>query len=378
MCSPTPRAQRRGAVPTRARHGVVATLLLLQLASRVDAWSAPGRGRVGVGSHRRGGCGSRRRPVRLRLTSDYVEQLFQDFSETFEERLEELEYGSRAGTGHPSLPSRGRQQHSNAAKSHPLSSRGRQQHVRGRSTRHPGGVAATRRGRFGSRGALADVAIRRYAAPAFVAEAARNRTAARGELYDSCLDVGCGTGLAGPKLRPVVASLDGVDLSSKMAKIRADGSARRLSDPDAAAAAAPPPRTTIAQAALAEELVFEDGDTQKPPVRADAAVRKATKWPTVYDRVAVGDLLHLDDALPPRTYDLVVSADVLCYFGPLDEVLECLAERTAPGGDLIFSVETLLEGDTPRGRRRGMVPPRTGAGLTAATVARVSTRRRRR
>ena len=162
------------------------------------------------------------------------------------------------------------------------------------------------------------LALLEYAAPARVAEAARERSAARGAAYGPCLDAGCGTGLAGHGLRggnaSVVASLDGIDLSPKMA-------------------------------AKAEELCYDDRGVSFPPTRADAAARKATGWQTVYDRVVVGDLLRLDEALPGAAYDLVVSADVLCYFGALDGVLQSLAAKTKPGGDIILTVETLKEGD---------------------------------
>lgn len=65
----------------------------------------------------------------------------------------------------------------------------------------------------------------------------------------------------------------------------------------------------------------------------------------MYRRVETGNLLKLDECSLDAQYKLVVSADVLCYFGALDEVLTALAAKTAPGGDLIFTVETLNEGD---------------------------------
>ena len=51
----------------------------------------------------------------------------------------------------------------------------------------------------------------------------------------------------------------------------------------------------------------------------------------------------LDDCGLDAQYELVVSADVLCYFGDLKGVLSALAAKTAPGGDLIFTVETCVE-----------------------------------
>ena len=152
-----------------------------------------------------------------------------------------------------------------------------------------------------------------YCAPAKVAEAAINATAHRGKKYASALDAGCGTGLAGLELRDaaVRGPLDGVDLSAKMAEY------------------------------AAELCTTDDGKVE----RADAATRKATGWETVYRRVETGNLLQLDDCFLDKQYELVVSADVLCYFGDLRDVLGALAAKTAPGGDLIFTVETLSEGD---------------------------------
>ena len=152
-----------------------------------------------------------------------------------------------------------------------------------------------------------------YCAPAKVAEAAINATAHRGMKYASALDAGCGTGLAGLELRDAVrGALDGVDLSSKMAEY-------------------------AAELCLTDDGAFE---------RADAATRKAVGWETIYRRVETGNLLQLDKCGLDAQYELVVSADVLCYFGDLRDVLGALAAKTAPGGDLIFTVET-LRGNQP-------------------------------
>ena len=132
-----------------------------------------------------------------------------------------------------------------------------------------------------------------------MAEAAINATAHRGK-YASALDAGCGTGLAGlPSCATPWKDID-VDLSSKWPEY------------------------------AAELCSTDDGKIE----RADAATRKATE---------------LGDGLPPRRdgqpaaarddceldaqYELVVSADVLCYFGDLRDVLGALAAKTAPGGD---------------------------------------------
>ena len=71
----------------------------------------------------------------------------------------------------------------------------------------------------------------------------------------------------------------------------------------------------------AELCTTDDGKVE----RADAATRKATGWETVYRRVETGNLLQLDKCGLDAQYELVVSADVLCYFGDLKGVLSALA-----------------------------------------------------
>ena len=44
----------------------------------------------------------------------------------------------------------------------------------------------------------------------------------------------------------------------------------------------------------------------------------------------------------PAKWRLILAADLLCYFGALDEMLGAVRERLRPGGRFIFSVEELL------------------------------------
>ncbi len=96
------------------------------------------------------------------------------------------------------------------------------------------------------------------------------------------LDAGCGTGLCAPFLLPYAKRLDGVDLSSNM----------------------------LAKAA-------ERGGYDK------LEEAELTAW------------LGQQSA----AYDLIVSADTLCYFGALDDVLAACAKALRPNGTLIFTVE---------------------------------------
>lgn len=124
-----------------------------------------------------------------------------------------------------------------------------------------------------------------YRAPALVAAAVERACGAPQGRLIVC-DAGCGTGLCGPLLAPYKAQLTGVDLSDGMlAKARPRGCYDAL-------------------------------------VRAELTAFLATH---------------------PRCFDLVVSADTLCYFGALEEVLQAAAAALQEGGFLVFSVEAASE-----------------------------------
>lgn len=169
----------------------------------------------------------------------------------------------------------------------------------------------------------------KYCAPENVARAAAGRIAndRDGKPYASALDAGCGTGLAGPPLRELVTGpLVGIDLSPKMAE-------------------------------LAAELVVDDGPTLRRCSETARLAYGSDAPDRLYDGVFTADLLQLSDAkfvdgfghgveeIQAEPCDLVVSADVLCYFGAVDEVLKVFADRTAKGGDVIFTTETMNSGD---------------------------------
>jgi len=97
------------------------------------------------------------------------------------------------------------------------------------------------------------------------------------------LDLGCGTGLCGPLFRPVARRMVGVDLSSRML--------------------------------------------------AKAAVRDC------YEQLNFGELTAYLMACRER-FDLVLAADVLCYFGALSAVFKGVRDVLAARGRFIFSVES--------------------------------------
>lgn len=99
---------------------------------------------------------------------------------------------------------------------------------------------------------------------------------------DAALDLGCGTGLCGPLLRPLAGRLVGVDLSGNMVeRARATG-------------------------------CYDD------VVQADAV-----------------EFLRGHDA----AFDLLVAADVLVYIGALEELFAAAARALRPGGRFCFTVE---------------------------------------
>jgi predicted TPR repeat methyltransferase len=130
-----------------------------------------------------------------------------------------------------------------------------------------------------------------YKAPALVAEAVRE-TLSPSESTLDVLDAGCGTGLAGPLLRPYARRLVGLDLSKHMLGL--------------------------------------------------------AKGRACYDELVQSDLTeHLD--LHEGAYDLIAAVDTLCYFGDLHEVVRACAGALRPGGNLVFTVELSEPGTAPSG-----------------------------
>jgi predicted TPR repeat methyltransferase len=136
-----------------------------------------------------------------------------------------------------------------------------------------------------------------YRAPNLIAEALSTLVPTPNVNLD-ILDAGCGTGLCGPLLRPYARKLVGVDLSAKMLT-KADG--RKTYD--------------------------------------DLVKYELTEF-----------LSHQSEA-----FDVIASADTLCYFGDLEPVLQAVAKALKPDGLLIFTLEDARENTTnyelnPHGR----------------------------
>jgi predicted TPR repeat methyltransferase len=128
-----------------------------------------------------------------------------------------------------------------------------------------------------------------YQAPQLIATALKSIAELPSSGLD-VLDIGCGTGLCGPLLRPRAARLVGVDLSAGMLD--------------------------------------------------KARQRKC------YDALHQAELTTFLSTAKAN-WDLIVSADTLCYLGDLEPVFAAAKKALRPGGVLAFTVEALEEDDKP-------------------------------
>ena len=110
-----------------------------------------------------------------------------------------------------------------------------------------------------------------------------------GRRYARALDLGCGTGLAGPAVRAFAHRLEGVDLSPKM----------------------------IAQA----------------------------ERRSVYDALFVGEAVAFLQGADSGAYDCLVAADVLVYLGDLRPLFAAAARAMAHGAPFVFTVEDFWTGE---------------------------------
>lgn len=111
-----------------------------------------------------------------------------------------------------------------------------------------------------------------------------NGVATRGLKWLDILDLGCGRGAMGSQLKPLANFVTGVDLSEKAIK---------------------------------------------------TAIREG--W---YDDIRHGDAVTVVKAMLPNSFDLVVAADMVPYFGDLGDLFRTIAAVTRPGGLVAFNVDS--------------------------------------
>jgi predicted TPR repeat methyltransferase len=124
-----------------------------------------------------------------------------------------------------------------------------------------------------------------YRAPQLVADALAAALPAPQRQFDIA-DLGCGTGLCGPLVQGWARRLVGCDLSAGM--------------------------------------------LDKARVRG------------LYDELQKAELVQFL-VERPAAFDLLISADTLCYFGDLTAMLDAATHSLRPGGTLVFTVEALPE-----------------------------------
>ena len=130
-----------------------------------------------------------------------------------------------------------------------------------------------------------------YRAPELVAGALAARLPTPARQFDIA-DLGCGTGLCGPLLAPWARRLTGCDLVG--------------------------------------------GDARPSPSGAPSTT--SSRRPSWCSSCAPA----------PAAFDVVVSADTLCYFGALDGVVEAARSALRAGGQIVFTVEAEREEDESR------------------------------
>ena len=172
----------------------------------------------------------------------------------------------------------------------------------------------------------AQLATLKYCAPELVADALRAALPAPSAQFDIA-DLGCGTGLCGPLLRPWARTLVGCDLSGAMLE------------------------------------------------RAGARA--------AYDTLLKAELVQFM-AERPGAFDVLVSADTLIYFGELAPVFAAAHAALRPGGTLVFTLESLPDTSpddyqlTESGRfahtRAGIAARLAAASFAAPTIAPASPR----
>lgn len=163
-----------------------------------------------------------------------------------------------------------------------------------------------------------------YQVPLLVGQAARNQR----KTYKAVLDAGCGTGLAGRHLRPLVPNgpMIGVDASQKMLDI-------------------------AGECTLSRGCGLEFSDKEKAHASKDSPLYNGLLAMDLEEMSVENTLYSVKEGDGMLGFDLVVAADVLVYFGRLDDVLAGFAAVSAPGATLIVSCERTTSDEAPLGWR---------------------------
>ncbi|KAG7338698.1 methyltransferase and TPR repeat domain containing protein [Nitzschia inconspicua] len=176
-----------------------------------------------------------------------------------------------------------------------------------------------------------------YRVPQLIGEAVRKSIVekAASDGFTAVLDAGCGTGLAGRYLRPMIKEVRppgimvGVDASPKMLDIAANC-------------------TRTFGCGLQASTAHGNNESD---------LQQSNRRP-LYDRLLQMDLEDMTlantlNGFSQKNFDLIVAADVLVYFGSLEKILKVFASlcNDSDPSWLIFSCERALPEETPLGFR---------------------------
>jgi predicted TPR repeat methyltransferase len=169
-----------------------------------------------------------------------------------------------------------------------------------------------------------------YKVPSLVGNLTRQFLRLPQQQFQNALDAGSGTGLAGRYLRPMVEhNLVGVDASPKMLDIAA--------------------KCTRSVGCGLDDSNANEIDKKKDdrPLYNDLIVMDL-------EEMTISNTLHRNNHhkdINMTGFDLIVAADVLVYFGSLENLLKTFATVSEPGAVLVFSCEKATEEEAPLGWR---------------------------
>ena len=171
-----------------------------------------------------------------------------------------------------------------------------------------------------------------YKVPELVGEVVQHISAKRDPpSFNTILDAGCGTGLAGRFLRSHLTTdgvMIGVDASQKMLDVAA--------------------KCTI-HSGCGIDLNHEN--VAKLGINDDQPLYDSLLQMDLEDMTIENTFQDIDDAKNIIDFEMITAADVLVYFGSLENILKVYSELSVPGAILIFTCEKAIEEEAPLGWR---------------------------
>lgn len=175
---------------------------------------------------------------------------------------------------------------------------------------------------------------------------ASSQSSSLGPVWRRCADLGCGTGLAGVEFKPFCGYMSGCDLSGGMvaeARVRTYNGALLHSALQSSGSASSSGASSSTKRPLYDLLDADEiedwlvkqisaGGGSEPDAAASAAAQSETSATSTCPQHPSHRHVASTAASAGAGYDLVVSADVLVYIGPLEGVFKRTAEAMVPTG----------------------------------------------